>query len=108
MSLVYAAVGVHVGVYGPTAGVCVDVCGLNYHQRPGRGLWSVLLPEGVSRSLGCAASGDMLIWEPMLPPRVMSGSVVLLQSGSVLMFIACAITKGLANHHELCCSLKLC
>ena len=55
--------GRHIRVYGPTAaGVCVDVCGLNYHQRSGRGLWSVLLPEAVSRSLGCAASGDMLIW----------------------------------------------
>jgi hypothetical protein len=43
MSLVYAAIGVHVRVYGPTAAdICVDVCGLNYHQRSGRGQRTVV------------------------------------------------------------------
>lgn len=38
---------------------------------------------------------------PVLPPRIMSGSMATEQPGSVLMFIACATTKGLVNRHGL-------
>lgn len=37
--------------------VCVDVCGLNYHQRPSVCPWSGLLPETMWLSKGCTVTG---------------------------------------------------
>lgn len=50
----------------------------------------------------------MVMFGSMLPPRVMSGSMVLLQSGYVLMFVACVVTEGYVDVCALCFRLNLC
>lgn len=55
--VVHVATKGHVGAYDPAvARGCVDVCALCYHQS----LWSVLLPESMMMSLGCATQKAML------------------------------------------------
>lgn len=48
----------------------------------------------------------MLTSGPMLLPRAVSGSVALLQLGSVSMYMVRAFTKSHADVHVLYCCLK--
>lgn len=56
----------------------------------------MLLPEAMVQS------------QPMLPPRAMSGSVILKQQGSVLMSIAHFTIRDHADVSGLSCYLKPC
>lgn len=62
----------------------VDVSGLSCHLRSGGCLWSVLLQ------------------------RAVMGSVVLLQLGVVLVFMAYFATQSQADVHDVCCCLEPC
>lgn len=77
----------HVWVCGPTANrICVAAHGSCYHQRPCRSLWARLPPEAMLLSKSHSSPGAILTWDihgP--PPRALSGPMVLLQPGSVLL-----------------------
>lgn len=51
-------------------------------------------------------SKAMIVFWSLLPPRAMSGFVVLLQLGSVLTFMAPVTIEGHLDVHGLCCHLK--
>lgn len=83
-------------------------------------MWSVPLPEAMMMSMSCAAARTVLIWVAMLPPeamvvavpmllpRVMPGSIVLVQPESVLMSMAHVTSKGYADVHGLGLCLNPC
>ena len=62
MSVTHAATEGHVWVYSPAAtGVCVAVHDPCYHRKPYECLRSVLKPEVMLMSVGCAADGVTLM-----------------------------------------------
>lgn len=83
MPLVWAAAWSHVDVYGPC---CI--------QGPYWCKWPVQPPE------------VMVMNRSMLPPRVVSGSVLLLQQRAMLMW--CTATRGHAEVHGSCWCWRLC
>lgn len=58
-------------------------------------MWVVLLPLA-----------DRVMSRSRLLPRTMSGSVVLLKPGSVVLYMAPVTTKGCANSQGLCHHLR--
>lgn len=54
----------------------------------------MLPPEAMLMSEGHADTGDMAKFGPMLPPRAMFESMVLLQLGSLLVSMAHVTNKG--------------
>lgn len=80
----------------------VAICGSCCCQGPWLGQWSCCN----FRSL-CGPCGSCYTRRPCRYLG-MFGTRVLLQSGAVLMFMACATTKGNADVHSLCCYLKSC
>lgn len=70
----------------------IDVCGLCCHWVLYWSEWHVLPPKA------------MVILGPVLRPRAMSGSVVLLQPAADV----CVTTKDHEDAHDLCCSLNPC
>lgn len=102
-----AATEGHIWVSDPTAArVCADVHGLCYHRRSCRCLWPVPSPEATLTSKGHAATGAILIWvactvtclyagaRDRLLPRATCASMIQLQSGTVMMSVACITTKS--------------
>lgn len=107
----------HVCVHAPTiATVCANICGLCCHQRPSGCHWCGLLPETMLMSMAVMGEQrttvewlqllppeDMVTVWPRLPPRAISGSVVLLQLGSMLMTVVWAATWDPVDVWGLCC-----
>lgn len=110
-----------ISICGPAAaGVCIDICCLNYHRSPNgcRCLNYYKRPCGYLRAVllrrTCCSE-----W-PALPPELMgtsglklllgaiSGSVILWQLGPVLMSQAHTITKSHVHIPGLDCCLRHC
>lgn len=98
----------------------IDFSGPCYHWRPCWFLKSVLQPEATFISIPCFSWGHIdvsglhwyletieISWSVLLL-WAMSGSMLLLQPGSVLVFVAHVTSKGHADVCDLCSCLKPC